>query len=308
MPTSNTKKTTKRAASKIPKTASYKAKKKAVKPAVITASAPYKPTQHEWLREDAKHAATFLEAAIEAGNPGDIMAALRDIAEAHGGVTEIAKATCISRETLNRTLSKKGNPQLLSLMPILEAVGLRLVVAPVKKGGLMKANKPETGYEIAEIDDNFYKWLHDQAKDGDRSSALHMLSTFVAKANVQMEIPRPIIEYFMYAFNDYLSDKSEGDKDALALRKHLLLAPPTGRRKGSVGKKHQKVVAVSRYWLYQKRDGMSATDAKKKVAHELGVSVKTVEADNTEYNAIRDWSLKELEENSHLASESLLKK
>jgi probable addiction module antidote protein len=130
---SNTGKTTKRAASKIVKAASYKAESQTAKPAVIAPSAPYKPVQHEWLRKDAKHSAAYLEAAIETGEPGDLMAALRDIADAHGGVSYIAKTTGLGRETLYRTLSKKGNPQLSSLMPILEAVGLRLVVAPVKR-------------------------------------------------------------------------------------------------------------------------------------------------------------------------------
>jgi probable addiction module antidote protein len=93
----------------------------------------YKPSQHAWLRADAAHAAAFLEAALETGDPGDLMAALRDIADAHGGVTEIAKITGLSRETLYRTLSKKGNPQLSSLMPILQATGLRIAIAPLKR-------------------------------------------------------------------------------------------------------------------------------------------------------------------------------
>ena len=130
---SNSGKTTKRAASKIVKAASYKAEKRATKPVTVAPSAPYKPAQHEWLRKNAKHSAAYLEAAIETGEPGDLMAALRDIADAHGGVSHIAKTTGLGRETLYRTLSKKGNPQLSSLISILEAVGLRLVVAPLKK-------------------------------------------------------------------------------------------------------------------------------------------------------------------------------
>ena len=121
---SNIGKTIKRAVSK-----SVKATVRATSPR----SAPYKPVQHEWLRKDAKHAAAFLEAAMETGDPGDLMAALRDIAEAHGGITEIAKATGLNRETLYRTLSKKGNPQLSSLIPILQATGLRISIAPLKR-------------------------------------------------------------------------------------------------------------------------------------------------------------------------------
>lgn len=161
---------------------------------------------------------------------------------------------------------------------------------------------------MADVDDDYYQWLHDKAKGGDRSSALAMLDAFVGKATYQMEIPRPIVEYLMYALGNYLADRSEGDADAFALRRFLLLAPATGRPKGSKGKKHQQSVAVSRYWLYRKRDGMSATKAKEKVAEELGISVKTVEKDNTECSAIRDWPIPQLEQWSHLASESLLKK
>jgi len=126
---STTGKTTKRVATKAapaPKAATAKA-------AAAPRSVAYKPSQMAWLRADAKHAAAFLEAALETGGPGDLMAALRDIADAHGGVTEIAKITGLSRETLYRTLSKKGNPQLSSLMPILQATGLRIAIAPLKR-------------------------------------------------------------------------------------------------------------------------------------------------------------------------------
>jgi hypothetical protein len=178
----------------------------------------------------------------------------------------------------------------------------------VWEGGGVKTTEQETVHEIPVKGDNYYKWLFDNANAGDRSSARDMLETFVACADQGMEIPRPIIEYLMYAFNNYLSDKSEGDKNALALSKYLLLAPPTGRKKGSVNKFHQPLVVVSRYWLYQKRDGLSATEAKLKVAEELKISVKTVEKDNTECSAIRDWPIHELDANSHLAAESHLKK
>ena len=44
------------------------------------------------------------------------------------GVSKIAEETGLNREALYRTLSKKGNPQLLSPLPILQAAGLRLSV------------------------------------------------------------------------------------------------------------------------------------------------------------------------------------
>ena len=84
-----------------------------------------------WLQSDASHAAALLEAALETADAGDFMAALRLIADARGGVTQIAEDTGLNRETLYRTLSKKGNPQLSSLLPILRATGLRLSIEAI---------------------------------------------------------------------------------------------------------------------------------------------------------------------------------
>jgi len=85
--------------------------------------------RREWLAADPAHAATFLAAALETGDPGDLMQALRDIADARGGIAQLAEQTGLRRETLYRTLSTRGNPQLSSLLAILKANGLRLTVS-----------------------------------------------------------------------------------------------------------------------------------------------------------------------------------
>jgi probable addiction module antidote protein len=77
-----------------------------------------------------ENAAAYLEAALETGDAGDPMQALRDIAEARGGMTRIARETGLNRETLYRTLSKRGNPRLATLLAIARAAGLRLAVRP----------------------------------------------------------------------------------------------------------------------------------------------------------------------------------
>ncbi|KMO22523.1 addiction module antidote protein [Methylobacterium platani] len=74
--------------------------------------------------------ALYLEAVLEDGVPALLAAALGDIARAQG-VAQIAQRTGLSRETLYRTLSDKGNPQLTTLMAVLKALGLKLTVAPV---------------------------------------------------------------------------------------------------------------------------------------------------------------------------------
>ncbi len=59
--------------------------------------------------------------------------ALRTIVDAVGGMTALADKTGLSRETLYRTLSERGNPRLDTLAVILAAFGLRLTVQPAQK-------------------------------------------------------------------------------------------------------------------------------------------------------------------------------
>ena len=104
-------------------------KRAATKPvAGRSRSVSHRESTLEWLRKDPAHAAALLEAALETGDVGDFMAALRTVTEARGGVSKVAEETGLNREALYRTLSKKGNPQLSSLLPILQAAGLRLSV------------------------------------------------------------------------------------------------------------------------------------------------------------------------------------
>jgi probable addiction module antidote protein len=104
---------------------------------------------HEWeveeLRKDREFAVEYLIAALEAlDNPeeragGLIM--LRAVAEAYGGVGAVAAQAGISRESLYRSLSPKGNPTLKTLIAVLNTVGLRLSVTPVEQ---VKARQART--------------------------------------------------------------------------------------------------------------------------------------------------------------------
>ena len=81
----------------------------------------------EYLRSDAEVAA-YIEAMLEDGDPRAVPIALRTVVDAAGGMTALAQKTGLSRETLYRTLSKRGNPRLGTLAVILAAFGLRLTV------------------------------------------------------------------------------------------------------------------------------------------------------------------------------------
>lgn len=67
----------------------------------------------------------YLDEAVQTGDPAFIADALGVIARAKG-MADIAKQTGLSRETLYRTLSQKGNPNLKTLMAIVDALGVEL--------------------------------------------------------------------------------------------------------------------------------------------------------------------------------------
>lgn len=84
------------------------------------------------LRADRELAVEYLKAAMASlDNPDDRAAgllALRAVAEAYGGLGAVAAEAGISRESLYRALSPKGNPTLKTLIAVLKTVGLRLSV------------------------------------------------------------------------------------------------------------------------------------------------------------------------------------
>ncbi len=71
----------------------------------------------------------FLAEALADGDQRALPIALCTAANVLG-MAELARRTSLSRETLYRTLSDKGNPRLDTLGAILSAFGLRLAVAP----------------------------------------------------------------------------------------------------------------------------------------------------------------------------------
>ena len=85
----------------------------------------------ESLLESLKNpdeAAQYLNACLEDEDARVFLLALRDVANARGGVRSLARETKLNRESLYRMLSKSGNPSLDSLAAVLNACGLRLAV------------------------------------------------------------------------------------------------------------------------------------------------------------------------------------
>lgn len=82
-----------------------------------------------WLQEQLKDpgfTAEYLTAAAEDAEPRVYLAALKKVAEARGGLAEVARRAKLPRESVSRALSPKGNPRWSTLSAILRALGLKV--------------------------------------------------------------------------------------------------------------------------------------------------------------------------------------
>jgi probable addiction module antidote protein len=109
---------------------------KTTKPAKRRGALAPSVSYDDWLAQRLKNpaeAAAYLEAVIAEGDQSAVMLALRQVAQARGGVAAIAKKAKLTREATYKMLSKSGNPELRSLNALLGAAGLRLAVKPIEK-------------------------------------------------------------------------------------------------------------------------------------------------------------------------------
>ncbi len=82
---------------------------------------------------DPDYAKVYLQVALDEyqtdNNTEAFMMALRDVAEAQGGLGQLAQNIKLKRQSLYHILSKKGNPSLRSLSAILKNLGFQLSIA-----------------------------------------------------------------------------------------------------------------------------------------------------------------------------------
>lgn len=97
-----------------------------------TTTRPWDPAEHLHSDEDM---AAYLEAALEEGDASLFAAALGDIARAKG-MTQLARETGLGRESLYKALSPTGNPEFVTILRVVNALGLQLHASPrVKVAG-----------------------------------------------------------------------------------------------------------------------------------------------------------------------------
>ena len=78
------------------------------------------------------YAAEYLAQVLAEKDRAAFLVALKDVVEATGGMTAMAKRVGLKRPSLYKVFSKRGNPTLETLQTIMDALGLRVTVATAK--------------------------------------------------------------------------------------------------------------------------------------------------------------------------------
>jgi probable addiction module antidote protein len=82
--------------------------------------------------KNSERAGIYLEAAIEeyqtTGNKKAFLRSLRNVAEAQGGIGQLAEKTSLNRQHLYTALSEKGNPRFDTIGKILQGLGYKISI------------------------------------------------------------------------------------------------------------------------------------------------------------------------------------
>jgi probable addiction module antidote protein len=75
--------------------------------------------------------ATYLTEAFETNDAAYICTALDTVARAKG-ITEVSKATGLSRESLYKTFKETAKPEFETVRKVMSSVGVKLVAEPIE--------------------------------------------------------------------------------------------------------------------------------------------------------------------------------
>ena len=106
---------------------------------IKTTTTIWDPATHLATADDV---AAYLEAALQDGDPQLVGAALGDIARAKG-MSKVARDAGLGRESLYKSLSSSGNPELATVLKVISALGLELHVTAVDEAK-MAVKHPDT--------------------------------------------------------------------------------------------------------------------------------------------------------------------
>ncbi len=87
--------------------------------------------------QDTDYAKEYLCVALseyeEDGNIEAFILAVRDVAEARGGMSKLSERTRLTRQSLYKALSENGNPHLKTMGEILHGLGFKLSIEPMEE-------------------------------------------------------------------------------------------------------------------------------------------------------------------------------
>ncbi|MFN0117734.1 MAG: addiction module antidote protein [Elusimicrobiota bacterium] len=89
--------------------------------------------------KNPQDAAEYLNAALEHGEKIMFLVALRNVAEAHGGMTKLSRSSKLNRSNLYKMMSEHGHPEIQSLHKVLESFGLKLFISVHDREKLKRA-------------------------------------------------------------------------------------------------------------------------------------------------------------------------
>ena len=90
---------------------------------------------HQFHVENLKNpqtAADYLNAVLDEEDREMFLIALRNVAEACGGMAKVARHGKLNRSNLYKMLSQSGHPEIQTIHRLLDVLGLRLAIAPKK--------------------------------------------------------------------------------------------------------------------------------------------------------------------------------
>jgi probable addiction module antidote protein len=108
-------------------------------------STSYQAFLIERLRKDEALREAYLNEALEDEDQRMILVAIRNVAQATGGLSRLSKATGLNRQHLYRTLSKGGNPTWERIEKIFDGLGYPL--RAVSKKSLAMAHEKPASYK-----------------------------------------------------------------------------------------------------------------------------------------------------------------
>lgn len=79
--------------------------------------------------DDEETIAEYLTAALEDPDPDVFLAAVRDVARAHG-MAQLARDTGLGRESLYKALTPGAKPRYDTILKLLHVLGIKLIASP----------------------------------------------------------------------------------------------------------------------------------------------------------------------------------